>query len=330
MVLETRMSRVIWIIHAACPSRCAYCAIDTQQQLRSLPAEAGVAVARDLVAAGFDEVILVGGEPLLYPHLGAVLDELRGKAEVALFTGGLPGDPARSVGLVERGIGRVVFSVDVGRDAENDLVRGRVGVTRDVEALAIALRAKLPRVGLSVNTVVSAANVRVLDSVWERFSPYGLDSWSLTLVGDNFREAPASSLPTEEDVARHYLETVPRLARLIGRAELVVLPVPLPFLEHAVPPRRWDVEAPRFQDALRDEFRRFARGAHNRSFVTGYGCPLAGRDVTIGVQGEVYPCSQAPILLPEHVVGELHDGWRIALATLAFERGASTLGQQLA
>jgi radical SAM protein with 4Fe4S-binding SPASM domain len=319
------MSRVIWLIHAACPSRCAYCAIETQQTRRSLGRDEAVAVARDIVQSGFREVILVGGEPLLYPHLADVLEALRGRAEVAVFTGGIPGEPARSVELLRHGVRRVVFSVDVGLDAENDLVRGRKGITRDVERLAEAVHASLPEVGLSVNTVVSRANVRRLGTVWQRFERFGLDSWSLTLAGDNFGERPTGSFVPAPDLEELYLRTLPRMARaLAGRTELVVLPVPLPFLARGVPIARWDVAAAECGEEVRRELERFSRGDHNASFVAQHGCPLAGRDLTIGVTGEIHPCSQAPILAPEHVVGHVREGLSAVLAsatTRAFVEG---------
>ena len=102
---------------------------------------------------------------------------------------------------------------------------------------------------------------------------------------------------------------------LRGRAELVVLPVPLPFLERGLPIAHWDLAGAEWAEEVRRELERFARGDHNASFVAQHGCPLAGRDVTIGVNGEVHPCSQAPILKPEHVVGHVRDGLSAVLAS---------------
>lgn len=302
------MARVIWVLHAACPSRCAYCAIESQDGKRSLPESEAVRVAEEIVALGFDQVILVGGEPLLYPHLPAVLAVLHGRTEVALFTGGTPGDPQKSIEKMRRGVDRVVLSIDAGIDAENDLVRGRKGITRDVLAMAAALRRELPRVGLSVNTVVSRANVRVLASVWERMAPFRIDSWALTLAGDNFGASADAQLPSRDEIETLYRTTIPELARRVaGRAELVVLPVPLPLLEQQVPPSAWDALRWATDPAVGAQLDRFAVGDHNASFVTRYGCPLAGRDISIGVEGEIYPCSQAPILAPNYVVGHVRD-----------------------
>ena len=89
-----RRSRVMWVINSACPSRCVYCDIESQRAARELDAEQVRRAARDIVAAGFSEVTFAGGEPLLFRHLGVALEELRGRCQVALFTGGLPGDPA--------------------------------------------------------------------------------------------------------------------------------------------------------------------------------------------------------------------------------------------
>ncbi len=49
----------------------------------------------------------------------------------------------------------------------------------------------------------------------------------------------------------------------------------------------------------------YSRGEHNATFLRRHGCPLVGLDVVIGVGGEIHPCSQAPIIHPRWVVGNI-------------------------
>jgi len=58
---------------------------------------------------------------------------------------------------------------------------------------------------------------------------------------------------------------------------------------------------------LKAELDRFARGDHNASFVKRHGCPLVGRDITIGVAGDAHPCSQAPIIKRRFSLGNLRE-----------------------
>lgn len=302
--MATARNRVIWVLNAACPSRCLYCDIESQRDTHALDVDEVRRAATQVLEAGFREVVFVGGEPLLSPALPGALEVLRGRATVALFTGGIPGDPERLVDVVAQGIDRLVLSIDAGPDRANDLMRGRAGTTRDLYAFAEAVRRRLGAIDISVNTVVSRHNADALPEIWDRIRPLAPTAWALTLAGDNFRGAPAEHFLERAQVERFFLEVVPALAAAVDR-QLIVLPVPLPFLEAGTPPRRWGVEGARHRDRLALEFDDYARGDYNAAFVTRHGCPLVGIDVTIGVGGEVHPCSQAPIIQPRYVVGDL-------------------------
>ena len=284
-----------------------YCDIESQRATRVLSATEVERVSHELLDAGFVEVTFVGGEPLLSPELPVALRVLAGKASIAVFSGGLPGSPARAVELVGQGVDRLVFSLDSGRDEVNDRIRGRNGITRDLLALCAALRREFPRIDLSVNSVVSRHNVDTLADVWERMRPYAPDSWALTLVGDNFTGSPREHFLDRAQLETLYLRDVPALARRLSAdgAELVVLPVPFPFLAAQVPMRSWGEAAVRHRAELDRELELYAAGDYNRTFVTKCGCPLVGVDISIGVGGEVHPCSQAPMLRPDYVVGNL-------------------------
>jgi radical SAM protein with 4Fe4S-binding SPASM domain len=307
-MLGASRHRAIWVINAACPSRCSYCDIASQRGVTTLREDEVARVAEELLEAGFREVVFVGGEPLLCPELGAALDVLRGRCTVAAFTGGIPGDPGRYADLVRRGIDRVVLSIDAGEDDDNDRLRGRAGITAGLIAMADAMRAAKGDLDLSINSVVTRFNADSVESVWERMRGYRPTAWALTLAGENFTRSPDDHWLARETLERVYLELVPRLAlRVKPDTDLVVLPIPLPFLEHGVPPERWGLEASRYREALDDELDRFCHGMHNQGFVERYGCPLVGTDVSVGVSGELYPCSQAPILKSEFALGSLRE-----------------------
>ncbi len=84
-------------------------------------------------------------------------------------------------------------------------------------------------------------------------------------------------------------------------------------------------------DSLDRELTLFSAGEYNRTFVERCGCPLVGVDVVIGVGGQIHPCSQAPIIKPQFVVGNvkssalediLQDDMIGPVSTLAFGHGA--------
>jgi MoaA/NifB/PqqE/SkfB family radical SAM enzyme len=298
----------MWMFTAACPSHCTYCDIDSQKGKKGLSREEVVRVAEEIVEQGFSEVMFVGGEPLLSPDLPAALRALGGRVKTAVFTGGVPGLVDRAVEVLgEGGVDRVVFSIDSGQPNRNDLIRGRKGITQDLVDLAAAVHERLPNIDRSVNTVVSRYNVRALAGVWQRMSPYGLTSWSLTLAGDVFSGSPGHALIDVPSLEELYFKTIPVLAAHLARsgAELVVLPIPYPLLAARVPPARWGQLGPAARAEVALELEKLSRGEHNATFVEKHGCPLVGIDVVIGVGGEVHPCSQGPIIHPSYVVGNV-------------------------
>lgn len=305
--VQARRHYAMWMFTGACPSNCTYCDIDSQKKKKGLSGPEVARVCQDILDAGFSEVMFAGGEPLLSPHLPDALALLSGKVKTVVFTGGLPGMAQRAVEVLGAGgVDRLVFSIDSGRSAQNDLIRGRKGVTADLLEMAAAVRDRLPHIGRSVNTVVSRFNVDDLASVWERMQPYGFRSWSLTLAGDFFEGSPGHALLSVEALERLYFETVPALSARLARdgAELVVLPVPLALLA-SIPPRAWSSLGDELRAQVRVDLERFSRGEHNASFVAAHKCPLVGIDVVIGVGGEIHPCSQAPIIDPRWVVGNV-------------------------
>ncbi len=308
-----RRHYAMWMFTGACPSRCVYCDIQSQQGRSGLTRAEVERVSREILENGFSEVLFVGGEPLLSPDLPAALAILKGRVPTAVFTGGLPGLAERAVSVLgEGGVNRVVLSIDSGDEEHNDRIRGRKGITRELLAFAGLAKERLPGMGRSVNTVVSRENVATLGDVWDRMRGFGLDSWALTLSGDSFEGARRTPSCRSRSAGEALFRDDPApgrgdgeggrgARRAAGAVSLARRQDPACSLVRARERR----QALAARTSVLAELELYSRGEHNATFVRRHGCPLVGKDVVIGVGGEIHPCSQAPIIHPRWVVGNI-------------------------
>lgn len=289
-------NRVIWLIEKGCPNRCIYCGNDGKKRY-GLDQQRIKDIANQILQLGFREVIFAGGEPLYSDRFLQALEYLRGKIRVAIFTGGALG--AKTKYLRSDGISRVVLSLDAGDERLNDRLRGAKGSTRAIIQAVLVLK---ERIDFSFNTVVSSLNVEHLPCLLPIISWAEPTSWSLTLVSNNFNLTPKDYFLDLPKLKLFYKKIVPQLALFADQENIGIAILPTPWVLREIPPHRWSqVES----SELEKELGEYAQGSYNKIFYSKVGCLVVGNDITIGPEGEVYPCSQPSILAPEYSIGNI-------------------------
>jgi MoaA/NifB/PqqE/SkfB family radical SAM enzyme len=189
-----------------CDQRCVHCDIWRGPSRPSLTLETRLRVVDEALAAGVDQALLTGGEPLLSRDLWPIAERLAaGGARLTLATNGML--LARHAAEVARRFAEVYVSLDGARPASHDRLRGARAFERLAGGIA-ALRRVSPRPTLVARCALHAGNLDELEAIvasarslgFDHASFLALDARSAAFGGDPV--ARQALLPPAERVAR--------------------------------------------------------------------------------------------------------------------------------
>lgn len=171
---------------------------------------------------------LVGmGEPLLNPHLFAILDAAkRHRIRVKTTTNGSLLDRDRRSALLRSGIHHIDVSIDGARPQTHNSIRRGADldqIVADVSAL-VRERAGRKRPVVRVWSVAQRANISELTELVDLCSRMGVDALAVQLSVTNF-----GSAPVEERVRALRVPAVEEVAHAISAARRRAAAVGLPF-----------------------------------------------------------------------------------------------------
>ena len=165
----------------ACNFRCAYC---YQAERTAAADEMTLEESRDVLLQarelGARKIIILGGEPSIYPHLVEMLRFLgRQGFEVEIFTNGSGISPALAQILAEERV-RVVVKMNSRSEAVQDRLAGKKGAFGIIDtAFANLRRAGYPcnQLFLAASTVICRQNLGELPDLWRWLRKRGIEPY---------------------------------------------------------------------------------------------------------------------------------------------------------
>ena len=154
-----------------CNFRCIYCyALDDHKNRNELTVEEFKDVITQAATMGARKIIVLGGEPLLYPHIIEMIGFIRGlDLEIELFTNGTKIDSVMAQTLYDNDV-RVVLKMNTFDESLQDTLSGRKGSFKMIQdALANLKSAGYPSEThpLGVSSIICQQNIEELPKMWE-------------------------------------------------------------------------------------------------------------------------------------------------------------------
>jgi len=172
--MEIEFSRI-------CNFRCSYCYVADKSECAD---ELSRAEIRDVVlqakGLGARKIIILGGEPSIYPHLVEMLEFLGQEGlEVEMFTNGTGIDDDLAAVLARQQV-RVVLKMNSRDEELQDRLAGKKGAFQIInKALSTLQKAGYPsdELFLAISTVICRQNIGELPAMWqwlreEKIEPY--------------------------------------------------------------------------------------------------------------------------------------------------------------
>ncbi|MFH1981159.1 MAG: radical SAM protein [Pseudomonadota bacterium] len=161
-----------------CSFQCPYCYVPPEESFeRELTPEEIRDTITQAKELGARKIIVLGGEPSIYPHLEEMIGFIRGlDLEVEMFTNGTGVTAAVARMLKTHGV-RVVLKMNSFDEALQDRLAGKKGAYRIIhEALAHLQAAGYPAADafLAVSTVICRQNIHELPDLWQWLRDRGI------------------------------------------------------------------------------------------------------------------------------------------------------------
>jgi radical SAM protein with 4Fe4S-binding SPASM domain len=154
-----------------CNFRCIYCyASDSNLRHEELTQEEFFDVITQAKDLGARKIIILGGEPMLYPHLLEMIRFIRDREmEIELFTNGTNMTPEMARTLFDHRV-RIVLKMNTFDESLQDTLSGRRGAYVQIqEALKNLKAAGYPskECPLGVSSIICQQNIEELPKLWE-------------------------------------------------------------------------------------------------------------------------------------------------------------------